>query len=78
MLSEIREDDAVLIDKISQLEKRLRKTSQTVAIQTDIPPRYGENNTRHTNGSYKLSTSPFSLPSCQHNSRVANTQTSFR
>ena len=36
MLSEIREDDAVLIDKISQLEKRLRKTSQTKYADTAL------------------------------------------
>ncbi len=81
VLSEIRGDDAVLIEKIAQLEKRLRKTTvRTVAIQTDLQSRHCENiNTRQTNGSFKHPSPSFSPSSSyRHRNRVINLQPSFR
>lgn len=70
LLSDIQEDDAVLVQKIAQLETKLCKTSQTVATQTDNRvQRYAYNDNHQSVGHNpsKVSTSfnPF-LSSRQH------------
>ncbi|XP_046443622.1 uncharacterized protein LOC124193702 isoform X2 [Daphnia pulex] len=74
VLSEIRDDDAALVEKVAQLEKKLRKTGQTVSTQTESPQRLSENNSRQTSGSLKTSPAPpfNSPPSYYHRDRVTN------
>jgi hypothetical protein len=78
VLSEIRDDDAVLVEKVAQLEKKLRKTGQTVSTQTESPQRFSENNSRQASGSLKTSPAPpfNSPPSYYHRDRVTNVQSS--
>jgi hypothetical protein len=78
VLSEIRDDDAALVEKVAQLEKKLRKTGQTVSTQTESPQRFSENNSRQASGSLKTSPAPpfNSPPSYYHQDRVTNVQSS--
>jgi hypothetical protein len=63
VLSEIRDDDAALVDKVAHLEKKLRKTGQTISTQTDSPERCADNNGRKTYGCFKTCPAPpFSSP----------------
>ncbi|XP_032791807.2 uncharacterized protein LOC116928799 [Daphnia magna] len=78
VLSEIRDDDAVLVEKIAHLEKKLRKTGKTTETQTDIPPSCGDKNDRQTYCSFKSSPPPFSPPPPFHyHNRAVNAQPSF-
>ncbi|XP_057379264.1 uncharacterized protein LOC130701310 [Daphnia carinata] len=78
VLSEIRDDDAVLVEKIAQLEKKLRKNGKTTATQTDIPQSCGDKNDRQTHCSFKSSPPPFSPPPpFHHHCRSVNTQPSL-
>lgn len=63
VLSEIRDDDAALVEKVAHLEKKLRKTGQTISTQTDSPERCVDNNGRKTYGYFKTCPAPpFSSP----------------
>ncbi|KAI9551407.1 hypothetical protein GHT06_021740 [Daphnia sinensis] len=78
VLSEIRDDDAVLVEKIAQLEKKLRKNGKTTATQTDIPQSWGDKNDKQAYCSYRSSPPPFSPPPPFHyHSRAVNTQPSL-
>lgn len=79
VLSEIRDDDAALVEKVAQLEKKLRKTGQTVSTQTESPQRCSENNSRQTSVPLKTSPAPpFNSPPSYyyHRDRVTNVQPS--
>jgi hypothetical protein len=78
VLSEIRDDDAALVEKVAHLEKKLRKTGQTVATQTDSSERGAENKNRQVYGSFKNCPAPpfNSPPSYYHRDHVMNVQPS--
>lgn len=60
LLSDIQDDDAVLIQKIAHLETKLCKTSQTVATQTDNRVQhhiYNDNTQSVSHNSLKISNS---------------------
>ena len=59
LLSEIQEDDALLVRKISQLESKLTKKNQTVATQTTQKfELHSDGNYRQSSQNFKTSSSP--------------------